>query len=781
MASIAVVLVLQALLLFVTAVSAQPQYACNSNSGSIQSYAFCNTSFDLSNRVRDLISRLTVQEKISQLVNKASAVPRLGISSYEWWQEALHGIAYSPGVQFGGNVPSATSFPQTILTAASFNTTLFYKIGQAISTEGRAMYNVGNSGATFWSPNINIYRDPRWGRGQETPGEDPVLSSQYGTYFVRGLQDVNEGEPYSDASAGLSRLKVSACCKHFTAYDLESWNGVERYNFNALVTQQDLTDTYNPPFQSCVQEGHVSGIMCSYNRVNGVPTCADRNLLTNTLRNNWGFIGYIVSDCDAVSLIYDATKYASSPEDAVADVLKAGLDLNCGSYMTQHAQTAYQAGKINDFDLDRALTNLFIVRMRLGLFDGDPKTQPYGTLGKSDICSDEHQQLALEAACQGIVLLKNEGRSLPLSQGSVKTLAVIGPNANAANIMLGNYHGNPCKYVTPLQGLQSYVSTVSAPGCASVACTGDDLISAAVDTATKADAVVLVVGLDITQETETHDRTSLLLPGQQQQLITQVASAAKVPVILVIMCGGPVDISFAKYDNRISSILWVGYPGEAGGVAIAQVIFGEYNPGGRLPVTWYPENYTQMSMLDMNMRPNPSTGYLGRTYRFYSGPTLFQFGEGLSFSSFQYQFTSARRRLSVFMSSNQSSSSELHKPSNRRKPYSFFLQAEDSRCETLQFPVKITVSNQGSHAGSHSVLLYHTPPKSSPTGSPKQQLIEFTRLHLEAGSESSVTFMIRPCNHLSTVKKDGSRIFHGGMHTLSVGDVHHRLSVMQVH
>ncbi|KAJ7296232.1 hypothetical protein O6H91_13G069500 [Diphasiastrum complanatum] len=778
MASIAVVLVLQALLC-VTALSAQPQYACNPNSGSIQSYAFCNTSLDLTDRVRDLISRLTVQEKILQLVNNASAIPRLGITSYEWWQEALHGIAYSPGVQFGGNVPSATSFPQTILTAASFNTTLFYRIAQAISTEGRAMYNLGNSGATFWSPNINIYRDPRWGRGQETPGEDPVLSGTYGINFVRGLQEDNE--PYSDTNAGLSRLKVSALCKHFTAYDLESWNGAERYNFNALVTQQDLMDTYNPPFQSCVQEGHVSGIMCSYNRFNGVPNCANSNFLTSTLRNDWGFIGYIVSDCDAVSLIYDVTKYASSPEDAVADVLKAGMDLNCGSYMTQHAQTAYQAGKINDFDLDRALTNLFTVRMRLGLFDGDPKTQPYGTLGKSDICSDEHQQLALEAACQGIVLLKNEGRSLPLSQGSVKTLAVIGPNANATINMLGNYHGNPCKYVTPLQGLQIYVSTVFSPGCASVACPDDHLISAAVDTATKADAVVLVVGLDITQETETLDRTSLLLPGQQQQLITRVASAVKVPVILVIMCGGPVDILFAKDDSRISSILWVGYPGEAGGVAISQVLFGHYNPGGRLPVTWYPENFTKISMLDMNMRPNTSTGYPGRTHRFYTGPTVFQFGEGLSYSSFQYNFTSAPRQLNVITSSNQSSWSESQKSSHTRNAYSFFLQAEDSRCEVLQFPLKITVSNRGPHAGSHSVLLYHTPPKSSPTGSPKQQLIEFTRLHLEAGSETSVAFTIRPCNHLSTVRKDGSRVFHGGMHTLSVGDVHHHLRVMQVH
>ncbi|KAL5982143.1 putative beta-D-xylosidase 7 [Asimina triloba] len=270
--------------------SAEPPFACDSSNPSTASYKFCRASLPIAERVGDLVSRLTLEEKISQLVNSAAAIPRLGIPSYQWWSESLHGVAASgPGIRFNGTIRSATSFPQVILTAASFNPLLWYRIAQAIGIEARAVYNEGQaSGMTFWAPNINIFRDPRWGRGQETPGEDPMMTAKYAVSYVRGLQ----GDSFQGGSrGGLDRLRASACCKHFTAYDLDSWKGTTRYAFNALVSAKDLADTYQPPFQSCVEEGRASGIMCSYNRVNGVPSCADLNLLSKTARGSWGFYG----------------------------------------------------------------------------------------------------------------------------------------------------------------------------------------------------------------------------------------------------------------------------------------------------------------------------------------------------------------------------------------------------------------------------------------------------------------------------------------------------------
>uniref|UniRef100_A0A453PJ88 Glycoside hydrolase family 3 N-terminal domain-containing protein n=1 Tax=Aegilops tauschii subsp. strangulata TaxID=200361 RepID=A0A453PJ88_AEGTS len=270
-------------------------------------------------RAADLVSKLSLEEKISQLGDESPAVARLGVPAYKWWSEALHGVAWSKGMHLDGPLRAATSFPQVILTAASFNPHLWYRIGQVIGTEARGVYNNGQAeGLTFWAPNINVFRDPRWGRGQETPGEDPTMTGKYAAVFVRGVQ----GYAISGA-INSSDLEASACCKHFTAYDLENWKGVTRFAFDAKVTEQDLADTYNPPFKSCVEDGGASGIMCSYNRVNGVPTCADHNLLSKTARGDWSFNGYITSDCDAVAIIHDVQGYAKAPEDAVADVLKA--------------------------------------------------------------------------------------------------------------------------------------------------------------------------------------------------------------------------------------------------------------------------------------------------------------------------------------------------------------------------------------------------------------------------------------------------------------------------
>lgn len=736
-----------------------PVFACDvSKNSSLASFGFCNVSVGINERVVDLVQRLTLQEKITFLVNSAGSVSRLGIPKYEWWSEALHGVSYvGPGTHFSNVVPGATSFPQVILTAASFNTSLFEAIGKVVSTEARAMYNVGLAGLTFWSPNINIFRDPRWGRGQETPGEDPLLSSKYGSGYVKGLQQRDDGD--SD------RLKVAACCKHYTAYDVDNWKGTDRYHFNAVVTKQDLDDTFQPPFKSCVIDGNVASVMCSYNQVNGKPTCADPDLLSGVIRGEWKLNGYIVSDCDSVDVLYNSQHYTKTPEEAAAITILAGLDLNCGSFLGQHTEAAVKAGLVNEAAIDKAVSNNFATLMRLGFFDGDPSKQLYGKLGPKDVCTPEHQELAREAARQGIVLLKNGPGSLPLSPTSIKTLAVIGPNANVTKTMIGNYEGTPCKYTTPLQGLTASVATTYQPGCSNVACSTAQ-VDDAVKIAASADATVLVMGADQSIEAESRDRIDILLPGQQQLLITQVANASKGPVILVIMSGGGMDVSFAKTNDKITSILWVGYPGEAGGASIADVIFGYYNPSGRLPMTWYPQSYVdKVPMTNMNMRPDPSSGYPGRTYRFYNGETVYSFGDGLSYSKFKHQLVKAPKLVSVPM--------EEGHPCLSSKCIS--VDAIEHTCQNLAFDIHLKVKNMGRIRGSHTVFLFSTPP--SVHNSPQKHLVDFEKVSLDTQTHAFVQFKVDVCKHLSVVDELGSRKVALGEHVLHVGNLKHSFTV----
>ncbi|XP_068642934.1 probable beta-D-xylosidase 7 [Aristolochia californica] len=767
-----------------SAFSALPPHACDASNPLNRSYGFCKTSLPISERVRDLVSRLTVDEKISQLVAKSAAIPRLGIPAYNWWSESLHGVAWRerkrgiqfPGaeIQFGvyaiqflnGTIHTATSFPQVILTAASFNPRLWYQIGEAIGTEARAIYNSGQAtGLTFWAPNINIFRDPRWGRGQETPGEDPVVASRYSVSYVRGLQ----GDPFEglESSGGPEHLRASACCKHFTAYDLDSWKNITRYMFDAKVSLQDLADTYNPPFKSCVQEGRASGIMCSYNSVNGVPPCADSNLLSKTARHDWGFNGYIVSDCDAVAMIYTPHHYSKTPEDGAAASLRAGMDVDCGTFLLQHTKSALQQKKLSEFDVDRALYNLFSLRMRLGLFNGNPKNQLFGNIGPNQVCSKKHQNLALKAAREGIVLLKNSAKLLPLSRTRTGTLAIIGPNANVTETLLGNYAGPPCKRVSPLQALESQVkNSTYYSGCDTVACNSSVSITKAVKVAKAADYVVLIMGLDQTLEREEFDRVELGLPRKQRTLITHVAKAAKKPVILVLLSGGPLDISFAKRDPNIGSILWAGYPGEAGGVAIADVIFGNYNPGGRLPITWYPQQYTKIPMTDMRMRPDPASTYPGRTYRFYQGRQVYEFGFGLSYSTYSYKFVSGTQKTLSLNPSNIVPATK-DSTSNSTIHYTDVLGVEF--CESLKFSAVVQVKNHGEMAGRHPVLLFVRWSSMKP-GAPIKQLVAFESVHLDAGERVEVDFIVRPCDHLSKTDENGSKMIEEGSHSLLVGD-----------
>ncbi|KAM1486282.1 hypothetical protein ACFX2I_000501 [Malus domestica] len=745
------------------------------------SYPFCNNSLPIPTRAQSLISLLTLQEKIQQLSNSASAIPRLGIPPYEWWSESLHGIATNgPGVSFNGTIPSATSFPQVIVTAAAFNRTLWFSVGAAIAVEARAMYNFGQAGLTFWAPNINIFRDPRWGRGQETPGEDPMVASAYAVEFVKGFQ----GGGIRDGGLGARRvlesdesgdsLMLSACCKHFTAYDLESWRNFSRYSFNAVVSEQDLEDTYQPPFRSCIQQGKASCLMCSYNAVNGVPACAQKDLLDKA-RNEWGFKGYITSDCDAVATVFEYQNYTKSPEDAVADVLKAGTDIDCGTYLLRNTLSTIKQGKVQEEDIDKALLNLFSVQLRLGLFNGDPRKGKFGSLGAQDVCTSEHKTLALEAARQGIVLLKNDKKFLPLKRGVEFSLAVIGPLANNSSLLGGDYTGIPCNPKSPFEGLQEYSTRTSyVAGCQDVPCLSDAGFEKAIYAAKKADFVVIVVGIDASQEREDHDRVSLLLPGKQMALVSSVAAASKEPVILVLAGGGPLDVTFAKEDLRIASILWIGYPGEAGGRALAEVIFGDFNPGGRLPMTWYPESFTNVPMNDMNMRADPSLGYPGRTYRFYTGDRIYGFGHGLSYSSFTYNIVSAPKKLSLSKPFKVDlSRNVLHQPGDVLDHLHI---DEVTSCESLRFLVEIAVKNNGDMDGGHSVMLFSRVPKVV-KGVPVRQLIGFNRVYTVSNQYTTASILVDPCTHLSFADEHGERILPLGEHVLMVGDIQHFVSV----
>ncbi|CAA2933820.1 beta-xylosidase alpha-L-arabinofuranosidase 2-like [Olea europaea subsp. europaea] len=737
----------------------KPVFACDvSGNPGLNNFSFCDASLDVKTRVDDLVNRLTLQEKIGFLVDGSKGVSRLGIPNYEWWSEALHGVSNTgPGTKFASPIPSATSFPQVLLTGATFNESLFKSIGKVVSTEARAMYNVGLAGLTFWSPNVNIFRDPRWGRGQETPGEDPVLSSKYGAAYVRGLQQRDDGDK--------DKLKVGACCKHYTAYDVDNWKGIQRYTFNAVVTQQDLDDTYQPPFKSCVIDGNVASVMCSYNQVNGKPTCGDPDLLAGVIRGQWKLNGYISSDCDSLKEMFNSQKYTKTPEETAALAIKSGLDLNCGSFLSDHTQAAIDGGLLNETDVNKAISNNFAMLMRLGFFDGDPSKQLYGNLGPKDVCTSENQEFAREVAQQGIVLLKNTKGSLPLSPTAIKSLAVIGPNANVTKTMIGNYEGVPCKYTTPLQGLTASVATVYQPGCADISC-GTAQVDEAKKVAAAADAVVLIMGSDQSIETESKDRVDITLPGQQSILVSAVANVSKGPVILVIMSGGGMDVQFAKDDPKVTSILWVGFPGEAGGAAIADVIFGNYNPSGRLPMTWYPQSYVdKVNMTNMNMRPDPATGYPGRTYRFYTGPTVFAFGDGLSYSQFNHKLVQAPKLVSVPLDEGHVCRSSECKS----------IDAVEDTCKNIAFNIHLRVKNVGKMAGSHTVFLFSSPPRVH--NAPQKHLLEFEKVHLTPMAEGLVRFNIDVCKHLSMVDEQGNRKVALGQHVLHVGSLKHYLNV----
>ena len=672
-------------------------------------------------RAVHLVDQMTVEEMASQLRYDAPAIERLHIPAYNWWSEGLHGVA---------RAGTATVFPQAIGLAATFDPVLIEKIGDTIATEARAKYNAASAhgdrdiykGLTIWSPNVNIFRDPRWGRGHETYGEDPYLTSRLGESFVKGLQ--GDG----------SYLKTAACAKHFAVH---SGPEKERHHFDAKATRKDMWETYLPAFQACVEAG-VESVMGAYNRTNGEPCCANTYLMEEVLRGKWHFEGHYVSDCWAIKDFHENHKVTRNAEESAYLALEKGCDLNCGCTYRE-IMPAYKKGDLPLSLIRRAAIRLFTTRFLLGMFD---KTE-YDEIPYETIACKEHLALAKKAAEESIVLLKNDG-ILPLKKKKGMTIGVIGPNADSREALIGNYHGTPPRYITVLEGIQDYLGedgrVLYAQGChlykdrEEALAQPDDRISEAVSCAEHADVVVLCLGLDETLEGEegdtgnsyaSGDKLDLLLPPPQQRLLEAVAKTKK-PFIVCLLAGSAMDLNFA--DQEAAAILQAFYPVAEGGREVARLLFGEYSPSGKLPVTIYRDLTEMPAFTDYTMR--------GRTYRYLTKKPLYPFGYGLTYSDCVID--------------------EIQP----EKEYTY----EDAVKDGIE--IKVHVENRGSY-DTEEVLQGYVKVQ-SPNEVLHPKLGVFARIHIKAGEGQWISLHISK-TAFSTVTEDGERVYDGKKAQIFIG------------
>ncbi|MBQ0000776.1 MAG: glycoside hydrolase family 3 C-terminal domain-containing protein [Clostridiales bacterium] len=571
-------------------------------------------------KAKALVAQMTVEEKASQLKYDSPSIPRLGVPAYNWWNEALHGVARSG---------QATVFPQAIGMAATFDPEMIKAVGDIVSTEGRAKYNAHAAhgdrdiykGLTYWAPNVNIFRDPRWGRGHETYGEDPFLTSEMGKAFVQGIQ--GDGET----------MKAAACAKHFAVH-----SGPEgiRHEFDAVASKKDMAETYLPAFEALVKDAGVEAVMGAYNRVNGEPACGSPKL--QSYLKDWGFEGHFVSDCWAIKDFHEHHMVTKNGTESAALAINNGCDVNCGSTYSLYIMKAYNEGLVSEETITEAAVRLFTARYMLGLFDGSE----YDNIPYTAVECKEHIAFTQKVARESMVLLKNNG-ILPIDKSKVKTVGVIGPNANSRAALIGNYHGTASRYCTLLEGIQGYlgwdVRVLSSEGCALFQdrtehlAVKNDRIAEAQIVAENSDIVFLCVGLDETLEGEegdagnayaSGDKIDLQLPQSQRDLVEAIAATGK-PVVYIMSSGSDLDMSYA--NEHFDAILQAWYPGAAGGRAAAELLFGEYSPCGKLPITFYETLEELPAFEDYSMK--------GRTYRFMENKAQYPFGFGLTYGDVQ--------------------------------------------------------------------------------------------------------------------------------------------------
>lgn len=674
-----------------------------------------NPSLNPGERADDLISRMTLVEKASQLLHESPAVERLGVPAYNWWNECLHGVA---------RAGRATIFPQAIGMAATFDENLLETIADAITDEGRAKHHAaaaaGNRGQyrglTFWTPNVNIFRDPRWGRGQETYGEDPWLTSKLGLAFLRGIQQEKNGI-----------MKAAGCAKHYAVH-----SGPEelRHEFDAIVSEQDLRSTYLPAFKALVTVGGVEAVMGAYNRTNGEVCCASPTLLDQILREEWGFAGHVVSDCWAVQDFHEHHKVTNTPEESAAMALNHGCDLNCGCTF-EHTVLAVKEGLLDESIVDRSLKRLLISRFKLGLLN-PPEADPWRTISLEVVDSPKHRALARKAAVESMVLLKNNG-ILPLKD-NLRYLYIVGPNADNPNALLGNYYGINPRVVTPLQGLAARIpesTTVDFRTGALLDREKPNPVDWAVFESESADVTIAFMGLDGSLEGEEGDAISSLHKGDREdiglpdgQLNFLERMKARGAKLVVVLTGGSA-LAVRQVHELADAVIMGWYPGEEGGSAVADILYGDENPSGRLPVTFYDDIADLPAYEDYSME--------GRTYRYFRKEALYPFGFGLSYTRFQYSDAAVDGSLT----------------------------ADGS------VKVSVTLTNTGDRAGAEIAQLYALPPLAD-FNTPRAELRGLKRVDLEPGEYRRLDFILRD-EDLKLFDGDGTSVRLTGEWKIEVG------------
>jgi len=687
-------------------------------------YPFQNPALSINARVNDLVSRLTLEEKVNQMLNSTPAIERLGIPPYDWWNESLHGVART-------KYPT-TSYPQAIGMAATFDVNSMKEMGDFTSDEGRAIHNESlrkkdysrYTGLTYWTPNINIFRDPRWGRGQETYGEDPFLTAGIGTAFVEGLQG---NDP--------KYLKAAACAKH---YAIHSGPESSRHTFDVNVSNHDLWATYLPAFKQLVVNAKVAGVMCAYNAYQGQPCCGSDKLMVDILRNKWNFTGYVTSDCGAIDDFYKTHKLFPDAESSATDAVLHGTDVECGNRTYRTLMQAVKDGKLTEKDIDISLKRLFTIRFRLGMFDPVSMVK-YAQIPITDLESQPHKDLALKMAKESMVLLRNTQASgqknnlLPLNK-SIKHIAVLGPNADNANTQLGNYNGKPSVVTTVLQAIKDKLpnADIFYSKATDFVSTEPQDFSKLIDSIKDADVIIYVGGISPRlegEEMKVHtpgfsggDRTSINLPAVQTDFLKALKTTGK-PIVFVMMTGSALAIPWEQ--QNIPAILNAWYGGEAAGTAVADILFGDYSPSGKLPVTFYKS--------DADLPPFEDYSMQNRTYRYFKGEPLYPFGFGLSYTNFNY--------INLKLSKTKIKKNE-------------------------PVAAEVTVTNNGKMKSDEVVQLYLT--HQSGQDIPLYALKGFKRITLLPGASQKVRFTITP-DMMKLVNEDGKSVLNSGEIKVSIG------------
>ena len=684
---------------------------------------YLDESLSCEERAEALVSEMTLEEKVYQTLHGAPSIDRLDVKAYNYWNEALHGVA---------RAGTATVFPQAIGLAATFDEDFLEEVAVAVSDEGRAKFNAQQKygdydiykGLTFWSPNVNIFRDPRWGRGHETFGEDPYLTSRLGVRFIEGMQ--GKDEVY---------MKVAACAKHFAVH---SGPEDERHSFNAVVNEQDLRETYLPAFKACVKEAGVEVVMGAYNRTNDEPCCGSKRLLEDILRGEWEFEGHVTSDCWAIKDFHEFHMVTSTPVESVALAMNRGCDLNCGN-IYGNLLKAVKDGLVKEETITKAVTRLFTTRMKLGLFDPQEKV-PFYAIDYCVVDCEEHRQLNEKAARKSVVLLKNENKLLPLDASKYKTIGVIGPNANNRKALVGNYEGTASEYITVLEGIQDAVGeevrVLYSQGChlckdrMQGLAEANDRMSEVRAVADASDLIVACMGLDASLEGEegdegnefaSGDKPNLNLPGLQEEVLKELEKTGK-PVVLVLLSGSALAVTFA--EQNIPAIVQGWYPGARGGKAIADILFGKASPEGKLPVTFYRTTEELPDFKDYSMKD--------RTYRYMNQEALYPFGFGLSYTDFEI--------------TQAGLSSETIEAGG-------------------QIAVRASIKNVGSCEGAETVQVYV---HACVEGAPHYQLKALKKVVLKPGEEREVELILKD-GDFGLYNKEGVKILNACEYEVFVG------------